>query len=129
MKRIGPLSGGGVSPISTAGKPASGGSLSARDGGKTANSGGSVNNIANASGKTGWAPPVRFRPIPGMAIVEFPELVQLATTIGESLKLKKLPKALGYMRAQGGGHIVLDSRAYSSPRFFAMTLAHEIGHP
>ena len=72
---------------------------------------------------------VPLRGLPGIRIVEMPEMVQLVKELGAELLLKKLPKSLGHFDPNTPtGTIRLDPRIFADHVAAAKTMMHEIGH-
>ena len=70
-----------------------------------------------------------LRGLPGIRIVEMPEMVQLVKELGAELLLKKLPKSLGHFDPNTPtGTIRLDPRIFADHVAAAKTMMHEIGH-
>lgn len=67
--------------------------------------------------------------MPLVRAVEMPELVNLVKQLAGSVpRLRRIPKAHGYMTATGRGRITLDRRIFSDAVFAQQVLAHELGH-
>lgn len=73
--------------------------------------------------------PVKLAGLPGIKIVEMPELVQLVRDLTGSIpEIRRLRRARGQMIPLGKGRIRLDARIFADPISAAKTLAHELGH-
>lgn len=83
----------------------------------------------HASGGGDPYAPVKLAGLPGIRIVEMPEMVRLAQELGADLGLKRLRGGTrGFMMPLGGGIIRLDPRIFANQISAAKTMMHEIGH-
>ncbi len=72
---------------------------------------------------------VQLAGLPGIKIIQMPELVQLARELmGTVPEIGRLRKARGHFVPMGNGRIKLDGRIFSDPASAAKTLGHEFFH-